>query len=344
VSALAGYASSGYTAAVTQVDPTTGNTGTQIPFNDSLSTIAVSDDGSYLYTGSSDSPVVHRLQLPSLQADLDIPLGSSGDPNAGGGANIAGQMAVAPGAPQTLAVSLAHPHSHQTGGTVIFDGAVARTQSLAPLGYYASPDAIAWSDTASLLYAYRYSYEIPFDQEIDSVLVNGTGLSVQNAVSVTGGPDPVVQIFYDQGRIYDLGGYVRDAATGSVVGQFQMPGNQPANPVNDQIVAMVPDGAHGRVFFLVHNGGSSHLYLYNFDSTSFALLGAIDLGYDSFDVALATHMTLWGTNGLAMNRMGLQILSGSFYAAPTVTTSQLGRRAGGKRELRSLRILPKRSD
>ena len=89
--------------------------------------------------------------------------------------------------------------------------------------------------------------------------------------------------------------------------------------VNDQIVAMVPDGAHGRACFLVHNGESSHLYLYNFDSASFALLGAIDLGYDSFDVSLATHLILWGTNGVATNRLGLQFLSGSFYTAPTVT-------------------------
>jgi hypothetical protein len=341
VSALASNTLSGSTGDVVPVDPTTGNAGTPAPFNDSLSTIAVSDDGSYLYTGSSNNPVVHRLQLPSLQADLDIPLGSSGDPNTGGGANITAEMAVAPGAPLTLAVSLGHPNSHQTAGTEIFDGAVARTQWLAPLGYYAAPDAIAWSDTASLLYAYRYSPEIPFDQEIDSVLVNSTGLSVQSAVSVTGGPDPVGQIFYDQGRIYDLGGYVRNAATGALVGQFQMPGNQPSNPVNDQIEAMVPDGTHGRAFFLVHNGQSSHLYLYNFDSTSFALLGAIDLGYDSFDVTLATHLILWGTNGVATNRLGLQFLSGSFYTAPTVTTSQVGQRAGGKRQLRALRILPK---
>jgi hypothetical protein len=341
VSGLASDPSSGSTSDVVPVDPTTGHAGTPAPFNDNLSTIAVSDDGSYLYTGSSNNPVVHRLQLPSLQADLDIPLGSSGDPNSGGGANIAAEMAVAPSAPLTLAVSLGHPKSYQTAGTEIFDGAVARTQSLAPLGYYASPDAIAWSDAGSLLYAYRYSPNIPFDQEIDSVLVNSTGLSVQSAVSVTGGPDPVVEIFYDQGRIYDLGGYVRDAATGSLIGQFQMPGNQSSDPVNDQIVAMIPDGAHGRAFFLVHNGDSSHLYLYNFDSTSFALLGAIDLGYDSFDVSLATHLILWGSSGVATNRLGLQFLSGTFYTAPTVTTSQLGHRVAGKRELRSLRILPK---
>jgi hypothetical protein len=45
--------------------------------------------------------------------------------------------------------------------------------------------------------------------------------------------------------------------------------------------------------------------------TSFVLLGAIKLGYDSFDVDLATHLILWGTNGVATNRLGLQFLSGS---------------------------------
>ena len=346
VTALAGYVSSSYTGAVTQVDPLTGTAGAQTQFSDSLSAVATSDDGTYLYAGSSDTAVIHRLKLPSLQADLDIPLGSSGDPNTGGGINIVGQMAVAPGAPETLAVALAHPHSIQTGGTVIFDSATPRQQILAPLGDRASPDAIAWSDTSALLYAYRYSYQLPFDMEVDSVLVNGSGLAVQNAVNITGSLDSVSQIFYDQGRLYDLIGYVRDASTGAVLGQFIMPGNQgPLQlPPNDEIVAMAPDTAHGRAYFLVHNSQSAHLRLYNFDSTSYTLLAVADLGYDSFDVSLKTRMIVWEASGgvatLAANRQGLQILSGSFYAAPAASSSdQRVRRIQVGPQVRSVHIM-----
>jgi hypothetical protein len=38
---------------------------------------------------------------------------------------------------------------------------------------------------------------------------------------------------------------------------------------------------------------------------------------------------------------GLQFLSGPFNTAPPVTTSQVGQRAGAKRQLRALRIFPK---
>jgi hypothetical protein len=340
VSALSGYSSSPFSGAITQVDPTTGAIGSQVVFNDDLSTVAVSDDGAYLYAGSRDNPVVHRLLLPSLQADLDIPLGSSGDPNTGGGPNVVSQMAVAPGSAHTLLVSLGHPSGNQTAGTEIFDDALARSATLVPLGYNASPDAIAWGSTASSLYAYRYSYQLPFDQEIDSVMANTGGLAVQSSVDLTGGPDAVYEIKYDNGRIYDLGGYVRDAASSAVVGQFQMPGNQSVSmPPDDEIVSMAPDSANGRAFFLVHNETSSHLRLYNFDAATFALLSVIDLGYDNFDVALKPHMIVWGSNGVAANRDGLQILSGSFYAAPEAG-STTGIRASAKRTLGSIRLSP----
>jgi hypothetical protein len=155
----------------------------------------------------------------------------------------------------------------------------------------------------------------------------GGGLSVQNSLNITGNADSVSQIFYDAGRLYDLLGYVRDAASGAVLGQFQMPGNQSTqNPPNDQIVAVVPETAQGRVFYLVHNLESEHLLLYNFDSTTYALQSVADLEYDEFDVSVKTRMIHLGTDGLATNRVGLQLLSGSLYAAPANPEIQQVRR------------------
>lgn len=318
VTGLSGYSSSNFNQAVTQVDPTTGSVSSQVSLNEALSAVAVSDDGTYLYAAASELPVIHRLRLPALQADLDIPLGSSGDPNLGQGDNIVSHMAVAPGAAQTLAVSLGHPHSIQTAGTEIFDGATARSQALAPLGYYASPDAIAWSGSSGLLYAYRYSSQLPFDMELDSITASGTGLSVQSSTDITGSADYVSQIVYDQGRLYDLVGFVRDANSMSILQQIVLPGNLgvPQNPPNEQIIAVVPDSAHGRFFYLVSNQRTSHLLLYNYDAATFKFLAVADLGSNSFDVAIKSRMIRWGSNGLALTRNGLQILSGSFYSPP----------------------------
>jgi hypothetical protein len=330
VSGLSGYNSS-FSGAVTQINPTTGAIGTQVTFSDSLARLAAADDGSFLYVGSAANPAIYRLQLPSLAASLDIPLGTASD----GNPNIAAQMAVAPGAPQTVAVALGQPSSVHTSGTEILDNAVSRPSILAALGYYAQPDAIAWSGNAALLYAYRYSSEIPFDEEIDQVSVNSSGLSVQSSTSLTGGPDSVTRILYAQGLIYDYGGYVYNASTGALVGQFVMPGG--ATPPANQIIAMVPDVVNGHAFFLVHNSQQSHLLLFAFDLTTFALQSIIDLGYDNFDVALATNMILWGSNGVAFNRGGLQMLAGTFLAPPVTNAAK----RAARRSVKTLHIVPR---
>lgn len=330
VSALSGYNST-VTGAVTQVDPITGALGAQLSLSDSLSSIAISDDGQYLYTGSKENPVIYRLTLSTLQQDLQIPLGTMMN---GSQAipNIVGNMAVAPGEPQTIAVALASPGGlPATAGTQVFDGAVARAQSLAPLGYYASPDSISWGSDATSLYAYRYSQQQPFDEEIDSVAVSGSGLSVESSIDLTGGPDNVQQLIYQQGQLFDLDGYVRAAATGSIVGQFQMPSQLTAGGI--QVISVTPDSANGRAFMLIRDTEQSHLLLLNFSLSSYLLQAVADLGYDTFDVNINTHMIRWGSQGLAFNRNGLQLLSGTFYAAPTGGNQQARARASSRTQL-----------
>lgn len=220
VSALSGY-QSGFSGAVTQVDPLTGNTGTQISLADDLFGIASSDDGSFLYVGSLTNPVVHRLKIPSLTTDLDIDLASAGDPNAVPGAHVVSELAVAPGAPHTLAVSLGRGVS--AAGTVIFDDAVARSQSLAPIGYYSAPDAFVWGTSAALLYVSRYSEEIPLERDIASVTVGSSGLTIANSVSIDPSKYAFGETFYGAGRAYDIYGRVVDTSSGAALGQFNLP-------------------------------------------------------------------------------------------------------------------------
>jgi hypothetical protein len=320
VTSLAGY-SAGTSGAVIQIDPTTGQVAVQTPVNDGLATIALSDDGQLLYAGSKENPLVYRLTLPSLQSDITIPLGSASTPN-GSDPNIVAQMAVAPAAPRTLAIALAHPTGPNfSQGIAVFDDAVERPQVLDPLGYYASADFIAWGATASTLYAFRNSYQEPNDWEIDTLQVNSSGLTIQNAFNLTGSADSGGHISFDGGELYESSGFVRDASTGAVLGQVALPDNSSVSPNSGGILCVTPDSAHARLFVLVHDGQSSHLLLFVYQLPSLALQGAIDLGYDSFDVAVTTRMILWGTQGLAFNRNGLQILSGSFYAPGSGTST-----------------------
>jgi hypothetical protein len=334
VAGIGGY-NSALSGKVAQLNPVTGAAGTQVALNDGLTHVAASADGSYLYVGSATNPVIYRLDLPALTSNLNIPLGTASD----GNANVAAQLAVAPGAPHTVAVALGEPTGPHTGGTEVFDDAVARTNSMASLGFYAQPDSIAWGDSASQLYAYRYSSQIPFDQEIDQVAASAAGLSVTGSTNLTGGADPVVQVRYGGGNLYDFGGYVYNAATLAPVGQYALPAPAVGEPQLDQIVAVIPDPANGHTFVLTHDADTSHLVLLTYDLSSFALQSIIDFGYDSFDVNITTHMILWGSNGIAFNRGGvLQMLAGSFVAVPTASAAKASRRS----HLLTVRLAPQR--
>ena len=309
-----------YSGAVLQVDPATGSVSAQMPLGESLNTLAASDDGQFLYVAPLSSPVIHRLKVPSLALDVDIPLGSTGDPNPNNGVNTAHQLAVVPGAAHSVAVALGHASGRSTAGTKIFDDTTERVNSLASLGYNGEPDSLAWSETGALLYAYRYSGQLPYIKEIDQVAVDAAGLTVSKHGPdlTTNLVDPSVQIRYAQGRVYTLGGFVYDAASGAQVGQFVLP-----YPVTERIISLIPDAANGLGFVLV--SGNGYIRLYTYSLTSFALLSIANAditGSNDVPVDVTTNMTLWGTHGVAFNLKGLDILSGSFVAAAQQATSQ----------------------
>jgi hypothetical protein len=286
--------------------------------NDDLTNIAVSDDGQLLYAGTAADPVVYRLTLPALQSDITIPLGSVTEPPANVVPNIAGQLAVAPGAAHTLAVSLVpSENSMEPPGILIFDDATARAQSIPQLGRFASSDALAWGPTAGILYASRYAYQGPLAQEIDVLQADPTGLSIQSDFDLTGGTDTFGAIRYDSGKLYEASGIVRDATSGAVLGQIALPDYLSIEP-SPEVLCVTPDGANSRLFALVHDNESEHLLLFVYSLPSLAPQAYIDLGFDTYEVNIATRMILWGPNGIAFNRERLQILSGTFLAAGNV--------------------------
>lgn len=299
------------TGAVAQIDPHSGAVESTRALSEDLSRIAISSDNQYAYAASSSLPVIHRLRLPSLLPDSDIALGSYGDPSTGGGANITGDMLVEPGAPTVLAVSLAHDASSvQSAGTFVFDDALPRMKSLEPAGNFQQADSLAWGDSPESLFAFRYSPQAPVLAQIDLLTIDAAGLSVSSSYPVDIVEDPVGRIAYAAGRIFDLAGYVRDASTGAVMGRIDI-------PVDEQVIAMVPDPLHGRIFFLAHYSFEPNQHLLCYDITTLAMQSIADLGFDAYDGQRVTrHMITWGSTGVAFNSNGLRILEGTFSASP----------------------------
>ena len=193
----------------------------------------------------------------------------------------------------------------------MFDDATARAQSIPQLGRFASADALAWGATANTLYASRFAYQGPQAQEIDTLQVDASGLSIQSNIDLTGGTDPFGAIRYAGGELYEASGILRDPTSGAVLGQITLPDYSPFQ-ASPEILCVTPDAANSRLFVLVHDYQSSRLLLFVYSLPSLAVQAYIDLGYDSFDVNIATRLILWGSNGIAFNRNGLQILSGTF--------------------------------
>jgi hypothetical protein len=250
------------------------------------------------------------VQLPSLKSDLQISLGSTSNGSGTDQPNTVAQMEVAPDNPQTLAVSLAiNGGTESSAGVQIFDGATARPNILAPLGYYQTAPSIAWSDSASTLYALRYSEQQPFSQELDTLAVNAGGLTLTNPLQIST-LDPVSKIFYAGGRIYGLDGNVRDASTGAAIGRIAL-------PTGYSIINMIPDVANGRVFVLADAGAQSlDLFLFCYDSSTLNMLSLTDLGFNTIPGPYPSDFILWGSNGIAFNAEGdaVMVLSGKFAA------------------------------
>lgn len=289
------------------INPLTGAVGAALALPVALTQLAISSDGQYAYVTSKDQPTVYRVVLSSLTSDLQITLGSSQL-----GANTVYQMSVAPGAPQTLAISFDSNGSTQyTTGVAIFDAATERPNLLPPLNSLGAPASITWGASASTLYGLRTAPANPnYLGEIDAVAVSASGLAVAAAYPVNLQTDPIATLIYAGSRLYGSDAIVRDASTGATLGQFTIPSGQ-------QIIAQQPDPANSRVLFLVHDLHSSHLLLLCYDAQSFVMTSVADLGYDNSG-GYPLNMTVWGSNGLAFDYGGdsVVVLSGTFVPKP----------------------------
>jgi hypothetical protein len=293
-----------YSDSLVQIDPVTGAIGPMLAFPVGLQHLAMADDGSYAYVSSRDQPTIYRVVLPALTSDLQIPLGSGSF-----GANSVNQMQVAPGNPQTIAVSFGEGGSTaNTTGLAIFDDAVQRPNILPTLNSNGSPAVIGWGSSSAVLYALRQALALPADlSEFDILNVDASGISVATAIQ-NSTFSPGDQIYYATGRLYDDYGVVRDASTYATLGQFMIPS------ALGGVGVVLPDLANSRVFFLMNSGASNRLTLLCYDPVTFALISLTDLGVDpGYN---PPDMILWGTDGIAFvdGLDSVQILSGGFGA------------------------------
>jgi hypothetical protein len=111
--------------------------------------LAISDDSQFLYVGMGGTSSVQRVTLPGLVPDISYSLPRDSN----GGPYFALDLQVAPGAPNTTAVSKGTMILQPTGGISVYDDSTPGPTSVQGFGpTFDSYDSIQWGSDATKLY------------------------------------------------------------------------------------------------------------------------------------------------------------------------------------------------
>lgn len=304
---------------ITILNPQTGVLGSSVSTGSEPGRLAVSTDSTYIYAGLNSTGSVHSYTLPTLQSDIDIPLGSNSY-----GPYYAIDVQAKPGSSHSIAVSRGGGGSNirEVGGILIYDDAVARPQSVPGFGPGPGPiDSLVWNSNGQSLYGINTETGTNAVY-IMSVSSAGVQLQTQSSTAPTSFGN-YLHFESTTGYIYTDSGKVIDPATGAVIGSFPvnaLQGGFNGNPI------MVPDGNLNIAYFLgqTNSGGPGNYVIEAFDLAHFNLLGAIPISNVS---GTPSRLIRWGSNGIAFltgNTSGtgaagdgVYLVSGGFVTSPS---------------------------
>jgi hypothetical protein len=301
---------------ITALNPQTGVIGSSVSTGSEPGKLAVSSDSTYIYAGLNFTGSVHRYTLPTLQSDIDIPLGSSLSGQYDYGQYYAIDLAVQPSNSHSIAVSRGAYNLFpiERGGVVVYDDAIARSQAIPGSDSGIGPiDSLLWNPNGQKLYG--LNTENKPDLYMMTVSSAGVQLPMQGSTAY---PSPLgkhLQFDSTTGYLYSDTGWVIDPATGLNIGSsFPLSALQGGlfNPI------MVPDGKLNIAYFLGQTrdaNGTGTYVIEAFDLTHFTLMGAISI--PNVSGGPPSKMIRWGSNGLAfLTDDGVYLVSGGFVTSP----------------------------
>jgi hypothetical protein len=243
-------------------------------------TLALSDDNQYLYVALNGSNSVRRKLVPSLAQDILIPMGNASN----GDTLLAGDIQVAPGQPQTLAVvkKRSSQYSSDMVNVSIYDGITVRSNVAAPTYPYGD-QWLQWSGPTRL---YSSASSSPGYLSTLDVDANGVALASSQTLSSSA---TIGRIQIAGGVLYTSGGEAFDPVTRAKLGTYT-----PAQYSYPR--AVIADPQLNKLFMIANNGSTTLLLSYNL--TTFAPIASVQmnrLGFSSSN----SRLIRWGTDGLA---------------------------------------------
>lgn len=284
-----------YGNSVVSVDPETGALGTPIAVGSEPDQLAISSDGTILWVGLDGASAVREVNLTTGTAGLQFSMGGNGGVYQNPPKPLA--LAALPGSPNSVVVATQTPFTYE-GTVAIFDSGVLRgtaTNSAVNGIFY----ALLTNGTKSEIYAGGGGYQT-YTYTASGLTPLATGPSGFTYASYPGDEMQIAG-----GTLYTDYGQAFDAESGNLLGTFYMTGTTPAQGPT------FADTTLGLAFIL--DNSASNLYgsynqiqifnLSNYTSTGNAIPVSIAQGSSG-----PSHLTRWGTNGLAF-RTGLGVFS-----------------------------------
>lgn len=279
------------------IDPIAGAVSSTTALGVEPGSLAISDDGQFLYAAQFATSKVWRLSLPALSVDATLDVGAT---------FYTWDLAVAPGLPKTIAVARSgSPTFAGSEGVVIFDDTTARPVIAGFSGGFRTTeiDFIAWGADASTVYG---ADALSSAQSLTTMSVTASGAQITGSVAgITSG-----RVHYVGGRAYTDRGVVFDPAAGRTVGALTPPPYEFPR-------AVTLDGVTPRIYLLAGNGAATN-FLGIYDKATLALLRTQTiLGTTLSDYSFApTPFIHWGTNGIAYASFDGQVV---IIAGPFLT-------------------------
>lgn len=223
--------------------------------------LALSNDADYLYVGLDGAAAVRRLNLTTMTADPQWPLGSS----ANCGVFLAEDMVVLINDANAVAVSRRGKSCWPSVfGAAVYDGGVMRAMTTVEGTLH---NQIEPSPDPNVLFSVNTETS---GAELNRLAVTSSGLTVEKSVS---SPFQIVgnyfYLIHADGELYGSDGRVVDGATLAPLGEFH-----PGLPSNSPVA---PDPEAGRVFFLTERSQYLKTDLEIFDRATFKLITSAEL-------------------------------------------------------------------
>lgn len=255
---------------VVAIDPATGALGPPVFVGSEPGKLALSDDGQLLYVSLDGAAAVRRVDVASATAGLQFGLGS----DSFFGPYYVEDMAVMPGAPNTVAISRQNPgFSPRHAGVAVYDNGVKRVFETAR---HTGSNVIEFSQVSpTRLYGYNNeTTEFGFRRML--IDANGVGVVDVTENLILGFSRDFIG---DADRVYTTAGQVIDPEARLSLGTF-----------TNASGAVRPDSGIGRVFFF------DGALLRAFDIVTRVLIGSAPVDGVRGD---PRSLIRWGGNGLA---------------------------------------------